>query len=104
MVQLVTRGLLLDTMRVDSSDERIAELSKWLDTADLPDGIIVVWAGDQVQQAESQAFLGSVFTAALGLVFIILLPQFNSIYNSVLVLVAVAPVHQGRADRHAGDG
>ncbi len=70
-------------------NERIAEITKWLDTADLPDRITYEWTGDQEEQAESQAFLGSAFTAALGLMFIILLAQFNSIYNSVLVLVAV---------------
>jgi multidrug efflux pump len=40
-------------------------------------------------QAESQAFLSSAFAAALGLMFIILLAQFNSVYNAVLVLLAV---------------
>jgi hypothetical protein len=40
-------------------------------------------------QAESQAFLSQAFAAALGLMFIILLAQFNSVYNAVLVLLAV---------------
>ncbi len=47
------------------------------------------WTGDQEEQAESQAFLGKAFLGALGLMFIILLAQFNSIYNSILVLLAV---------------
>jgi multidrug efflux pump len=47
------------------------------------------WAGDQEDQAESQAFLSQAFGAALGLMFIILLAQFNSVYNAVLVLLAV---------------
>ncbi|MEM9270803.1 MAG: efflux RND transporter permease subunit, partial [Pseudomonadota bacterium] len=159
MVQLVTRGILLDTMRVDSSDEEIdirvrlpqedrvlstldtlrvrtpdglvplanfvsrqpvpklgqidringkryfdvkaglvegananaeiEKLSEWLATQDLPDGISTEWTGDQEEQAESQAFLGQAFVGALGLMFVILLAQFNSIYNSILVLVAV---------------
>jgi len=72
-----------------NGNERIAEITKWVETADLPDGIIYEWTGDQEEQAESQAFLSSAFTAALGLMFIILLAQFNSLYNSVLVLVAV---------------
>ena len=160
MVQLVTRGLTLDTMRVDSSDEEIdirvrlpeqdrllstldtlrvrtaqglvplsafitrtpvpslaqidryqgaryfdvkadigpegnanveiAALTEWLETeADLPESIGWEWTGDQEDQAESQAFLSSAFAAALGLMFVILLAQFNSVYNSVLVLTAV---------------
>ncbi len=72
-----------------NANERIAEITKWLDTAPLPPSVAYEWTGDQEDQAESQAFLSSAFTAALGLMFIILLAQFNSIYNSVLVLLAV---------------
>lgn len=72
-----------------NGNERIAEITKWVESADLPDGITYEWTGDQEDQAESQAFLSSAFTAALGLMFIILLAQFNSFYNSVLVLIAV---------------
>jgi len=72
-----------------NANERIAEITKWLDTQPLPDGVTYEWTGDQEDQADSQAFLSSAFTAALGLMFIILLAQFNSIYNSVLVLLAV---------------
>lgn len=168
MVQLVTRGILLDTMRVDSSDEeieirvrlpekdrvlstldelkvrtptglvplanfitrqpvaklgridrveqqrfylvkadvspglinsegqpitpseRIEVLTKWLEEdRPLPAGISWEWSGDQEDQTESQAFLTQAFAGALGLMFVILLAQFNSFYNSVLVLVAV---------------
>ena len=168
MVQLVTGGLLLDTMRVDSSDEeidirvrlpkadrllstidtlkvrtasgliplsnfisrtpvkklaqinrvngeryfdvkadveanlnnelgglitpteRIALLNEWL-TKEVPleSGVSFEWTGDDEEQAESQEFLQSAFMAALGLMFVILLAQFNSFYNSVLVLLAV---------------
>ena len=72
-----------------NANERIEEITKWVKTADLPDGITYEWTGDQEDQAESQAFLSSAFTAALGLMFIILLAQFNSLYNSILVLIAV---------------
>jgi len=168
MVQLVTRGILLDTMRVDSSDEeieirvrlpekdrvlstldtlklrtsdglvplsnfiswkpvaklgqidridqkryfdvkaavnaegrndageaitaseRVAFLTNWLETeAEFPNGIEWEWTGDQEDQEESAAFLQVAFSGALGLMFIILLAQFNSFYNSALVLMAV---------------
>ncbi|MBM2322063.1 MULTISPECIES: efflux RND transporter permease subunit [Marivita] len=71
-----------------NANERIAELTTWLEANPLP-GIDWEWTGDQEEQAESQAFLGSAFGAALGLMFIILLAQFNSFYNAVLVLLAV---------------
>ncbi|MHA6346466.1 efflux RND transporter permease subunit [Roseivivax sp. CAU 1761] len=69
--------------------ERIGALTGWLETAELPAGVSWEWTGDQEDQAESQAFLGQAFGAALGLMFIILLAQFNSVYNAVLVLLAV---------------
>jgi len=168
MIQLVTRGLLLDTMRVDSSDEeidirvrlpeqdrvlstldtlkvrtmdglvplsnfitrqpvaklaqidrvdqqryydvkaavdsgltredgvaitpteRIETLTTWLESeAPLPNSVTWEWTGDDEEQKETGAFLVKGFSAALALMFIILLAQFNSFYNSVLVLMAV---------------
>ena len=160
MVQLVTRGLTLDTMRIPSSDEEvdirarvpapdrilatldtlkvrtergmvplsnfisrepvdqlaeiervdgtryfdikadvvpgsspnaeIAGLTTWLEEqTPLPAGVSWEWTGDQEDQQESQQFLMKAFAGALALMFVILLAQFNSFYNAVLVLVAV---------------
>ena len=72
-----------------NANERIAEITKWLDTNPLPSSVVWEWTGDQEEQAESGAFLQNAFMGALGLMFIILLAQFNSFYNSVLVLLAV---------------
>jgi len=70
-------------------NERIAKLTEWLETNPLPAGVQFDWTGDQEEEAESQQFLSTAFAGALGLMFIILLAQFNSFYNSVLVLLAV---------------
>ena len=72
-----------------NANERIAVLTDWLDTNPLPASIDWEWTGYQEEQAESGAFLQTAFAGALGLMFIILLAQFNSIYNSILVLMAV---------------
>ncbi len=73
-----------------TASERIAALTTWLETdAPLPAGVSWEWTGEQQDQQESQNFLAGAFAAAMGLMFIILLAQFNSFYNSVLVLVAV---------------
>ena len=72
-----------------NANERIAQLTSWLDSGVLPAGIDYEWTGDQEDQAESGAFLQKAFMGALGLMFIILLAQFNSVYNAVLVLLAV---------------
>ncbi|NNE82166.1 MAG: efflux RND transporter permease subunit [Silicimonas sp.] len=71
-------------------NERIELITTWIETeSPFPAGIDWEWTGDQEDQAESQAFLQTGFSAALGLMFIILLAQFNSFYNAVLVLLAV---------------
>ncbi|MGR3493502.1 MAG: efflux RND transporter permease subunit, partial [Shimia sp.] len=70
-------------------NERIEVLNEWLDTRPLASGVDTEWTGDQEDQAESGAFLMNAFAGALGLMFIILLAQFNSFYNAVLVLLAV---------------
>ncbi|MFT7510506.1 MAG: multidrug efflux pump [Sulfitobacter sp.] len=70
--------------------ERIAVLTEWLETeAEFPVGTTWEWTGDQEDEAESQAFLSQAFLGALFLMFIILLAQFNSFYNAILVLIAV---------------
>jgi len=86
--QAVAEGRL--TVKPVNANERIAEITRWLESEHpLPDGISWEWSGDQEEQAESQAFLGKAFLGALGLMFVILLAQFNSFYNAVLVLLAV---------------
>ncbi|WP_170428207.1 efflux RND transporter permease subunit [Ruegeria arenilitoris] len=70
-------------------NERIAVLTEWLNTDPFGSAVDWEWTGDQEEQEESGAFLQSAFLGALGLMFVILLAQFNSFYNSVLVLLAV---------------
>ncbi|NVO22769.1 efflux RND transporter permease subunit [Donghicola mangrovi] len=72
-----------------NGNERIEQLNQWLDSGALPETIDHEWTGDQEDQAESGAFLMNAFAGAMGLMFVILLAQFNSFYNSVLVLLAV---------------
>ncbi len=93
----VASGLTKDVVGEDGEtrtvpinpNERIIMLTQWLETDPLPAGVAFEWTGDQEEEAESQQFLSTAFAGALGLMFIILLAQFNSIYNSVLVLLAV---------------
>ena len=85
-------GLLADGNRLVpiTANERIEVISNWLtQETPLPEGVDWRWTGEQQDQAESTEFLTVAFSAALGLMFLILLAQFNSFYNSVLVLLAV---------------
>ncbi|MEE8453479.1 MAG: efflux RND transporter permease subunit, partial [Limibaculum sp.] len=69
---------------------RIREFERWIAEEDpFPASVAARFTGDREEQAESQAFLVSAFAGALGLMFVILLAQFNSFYNSALVLSAV---------------
>ncbi|MCY4100749.1 MAG: efflux RND transporter permease subunit, partial [Rhodobacteraceae bacterium] len=70
--------------------ERVAYLDKWLEeTFGSDPNFNWEWTGDQAEQDESQTFLLFAFIGALGLMFGVLLAQFNSFYNSILVLFAV---------------
>jgi len=69
---------------------KIAELERWIAEADpFPANVAAEFTGDREEQQKSQAFLQTAFAGALGLMFVILLAQFNSLYNSLLVLSAV---------------
>ncbi len=72
-----------------TANERIAKLTEWLDSGVIPPGLEYEWTGDAEDQEESGVFLQQAFMGALGLMFIILLAQFNSVYNAALVLMAV---------------
>ncbi|NOX74415.1 MAG: efflux RND transporter permease subunit, partial [Alphaproteobacteria bacterium] len=86
----ITPGLMNDEGKPMTPDERIKLVTDWLENDNpLPASVSYTWVGDQEEQTESMAFLGSAFIGALGLMFVILLAQFNSIYNSILVLLAV---------------
>ncbi|MDU8943229.1 efflux RND transporter permease subunit [Ovoidimarina sediminis] len=86
----VAPGLTLEDGSVINANERIGVLTEWLEAErPLPNGIDWEWTGDQEEQEESGQFLMTAFAGALGLMFIILLAQFNSFYNAVLVLMAV---------------
>ncbi len=96
LVSEITRidGVRVYTVSADvtpgtNATEKITELGAWLKTVDLGQGVVPGFVGDFEEQQESQAFLMKAFAGALGLMFIILLAQFNSFYNAVLVLLAV---------------
>ena len=75
----------------DTSDiAKIQEFESWIaEEQPFPASVSARFTGDREEQEESQTFLIKAFAGALGLMFVILLAQFNSFYNSVLVLSAV---------------
>lgn len=72
------------------ADDKVTELKAWMENeANVDPRVNVRFRGADEDQAESAAFLGNAMIAALFLMFIILLTQFNSFYHSILTLSAV---------------
>lgn len=77
----VAEGLLLDA--------KVQELRRWLAGANLDPRVEVSFKGEDEDQREAQAFLSKAFGIALFLMAIILVMQFNSFYQALLILSAV---------------
>ena len=69
--------------------DKISELEAALGDADLPDSAAYEFAGEAEDQQESMIFLASAFIAAIVLMFVILLLQFNSFYQATVVMSAI---------------
>jgi multidrug efflux pump len=77
----VAEGLLLDA--------KVQQLRRWLKDANLDPRVEVTFKGEDEDQREAQAFLTNAFGVALFLMAIILVTQFNSFYQALLILSAV---------------
>jgi len=95
-VGLINRvdGARVLTLRADVApgvlpDDKVQQIRAWLQDADLDSSIGVTFKGEDEEQQESQAFLVNAFMAALFLIAIILVTQFNSFYSAALILSAV---------------
>ncbi len=77
----VVDGVLPDTM--------VAKIDEWLSTQDFDPALEIRFRGANEEQAESMAFVSVAFGLSLLLMFILLVTQFNSFYQSTLILLAV---------------
>lgn len=69
--------------------ERLEALLAAMQEEGLPDGVTVKVAGEQQDQQETMSFLITAFLVAIGLMTLILVTQFNSLYQAALVLSAI---------------
>lgn len=67
----------------------VAELQTWLEANPPVPGVTYRFRGANEEQEESAAFLGQAFSLALGLMAILLVTQFNSYYQALLILSSV---------------
>jgi multidrug efflux pump len=70
-------------------DDKVRELEAWLDKQDFPTGVSYRFRGADEEQKEAQAFLGKAAMASLFIMFVILVTQFNSFYQTILTLSTV---------------
>lgn len=84
-VQSLSAGIVEGT----TATAEIARLGAALAEIDLPDGVDIAFAGEIEEQQEAIEFLAGAFVLALFLMFLILLTQLNSFFQSVLVLSAI---------------
>ncbi|PMR73136.1 efflux RND transporter permease subunit [Billgrantia endophytica] len=85
-------GLRAITLEADVAagyrpDERLRALLESVQA--LPDGVQVNVAGEQEDQEEASRFLITAFFVAIGLMALILVTQFNSLYQAALVMSAI---------------
>ncbi|MGI9412661.1 MAG: efflux RND transporter permease subunit [Hyphomicrobiales bacterium] len=71
------------------ADDKVKELDAWLKAESWPVGVQFVFRGADEEQKKSSEFLTKAMFAALFLMFIILLTQFNSFYHTVITLSTV---------------
>lgn len=72
-----------------NGNEKVQELDRWLKSEAWPENVTFRFRGADEEQKEAGAFLGKAMIGALFLMFIILLTQFNSFYQTVLTLSTV---------------
>ncbi|WP_207427347.1 efflux RND transporter permease subunit [Pedobacter sp. SYSU D00535] len=67
-------------------NEVVAAIQSEIDQFNAPDGVEIKMAGEQEEQMETAAFLGSALMYAFGLILIILVLQFNSVSKPLIIL------------------
>ena len=70
-------------------NDQITALEGALERMELPEGVDWSFAGEAQDQADAMTFLIGAFAAAIGLMFVILLLQFNSFFQAFVVMSAI---------------
>jgi len=70
-------------------NEVVAAIQDKLRDFSVPDGVTIKMTGEQEDQAETGAFLGVAAMVAVGLIFMILVTQFNSTSKPIIILAEI---------------
>ena len=71
------------------ASNKLTEIDAWLEDNPPQRGVTAVFRGANEEQADSAAFLGRAFLLALALMAILLVTQFNSCYQALIILSSV---------------
>lgn len=72
------------------ANDVIADIEDRIKDFDWPRGYTYRFTGEQEEQAKSSAFLEKAFLAAIGIIFLVLVTQFNSTITPFIILTSVA--------------
>jgi multidrug efflux pump len=78
-----------DVLTGYTANEIVAQIKKLAANYPLHEGVVIKLTGEQEDQAETSAFLGKAMLIAIGLIFFILITQFNSLSKTVIILSEV---------------
>jgi multidrug efflux pump len=87
-------GIAVEFIRADVApgvlaDTKVKEIEAWLESQQFDPRVDIAFRGANEEQEESIQFVSVAFLLALLLMFVLLVTQFNSFYQSVLILFAV---------------
>lgn len=71
------------------ADNKVQELEQYMEETPTAPGVTYLFRGANEEQEDSAAFLSSAFSLALALMAILLVTQFNSYYQALLILSSV---------------
>ena len=87
-------GIPVETIRSNVGPDVLAsdlvkEIQQWIDEQTWDPRLNIEFRGENEEQADALAFVGFAFGLSLLLMFVLLVTQFNSLYQSALILFAV---------------
>jgi len=72
-----------------NSNEVLQEVQQRLSDLQLPSGYVVGYSGEQEEQQKASAFLMKAFVGAVLLIMLVLITQFNSVLQTLIVMTSV---------------
>ncbi len=72
-----------------AADQKVAQLKQWVEGQEWGKGVKIVFAGADEQIGDTNAFIAQAFGAAMFLIFLVLLLEYNSFYQVLVTLSTV---------------